>query len=313
MSQDYYKILEVDKSADQADIKSAYRKLAKQYHPDKNKGDSKAEEKFKQVAEAYDTLGDTKKRAAYDNMNQGGSRQWGRSGFGGNSAGFGFDDFVNNMFHGAGGGFQQTHFDTSHLNIEVDIKKDLISLLDQEEVVISFKRDTFSGETEDRKIQFKLNLRGKKYNIVKKGEDYYIVLVIEGLGNETKGTRSDIWGHTEEFHAMGNLTVNVKIESDKKFRLENGNIIEDVEIDLATVLFNDKGDYIVDSVLGKKYRIDIKNPKNLSTLKFTVKGNGIVNSQGRIGDYIANLVVIAPDLEKIDKKDLDTLKDILSK
>jgi DnaJ-class molecular chaperone len=112
---------------------------------------------------------------------------------------------------------------------------------------------------------------------------------------------------------MGNLTVNVKIESDKKFRLENGNIIEDVEIDLATVLFNDKGDYIVDSVLGKKYRIDIKNPKNLSTLKFTVKGNGIINAQGRIGDYIANLVVIAPDLEKIDKKDLDTLKDILSK
>ena len=313
MSQDYYKILEVDKSANQAEIKSAYRKLAKQYHPDKNKGDSKAEEKFKQVAEAYDTLGDTKKRAAYDNVGQGRSQQWGKSGFGGNNAGFGFDDFVNNMFHGASGGFQQAHFDTSHLNIDVDIKKDLISLLNQEEVVISFKRETFSGETEDRKIQFKLNLRGKRYNIVEKGKDNYITIVIEGLGNETQGTRSNIWGQPEQFHAMGNLTVNIKIESEKKFRLENGNIIEDIEIDLATVLFNDEKNYTVNSILGKKYRIDIKNPKNLSTLKFTVKGNGIINSQGRLGDYIANLVVIAPDLEKIDKKDLDTLKQILSK
>ena len=312
MNQDYYKILEVDKSASQADIKSAYRKLAKQYHPDKNKGDIKAEEKFKQIAEAYDTLGDAKKRAAYDNKGQGRSQQWGRSGFGGANAGFGFDDFVNNMFHGAGG-FQQTPFDTSHLNIEVNIEKDLISLLNQEDITVSFKRDTFSGETEDRKIQFKLNLRGKRYNIIKRGEDYYIILVIEGLGNETRGTRSNIWGHPEEFHAMGNLTVNVKIKSDKKFRLENGNIIEDVEIDLATVLFNDKGDYIVDSILGKKYRIDIKNPKNLSTLKFTVKGNGIINSQNRLGDYTANLVVVAPDLEKLNADEINTLKDILSK
>ena len=63
---DYYKILGVDKKASQDEIKKAYRKLAVKYHPDKNPGDKKAEEKFKEAAEAYEVLGDEKKRAAYD-------------------------------------------------------------------------------------------------------------------------------------------------------------------------------------------------------------------------------------------------------
>lgn len=66
MKKDYYKILGVKKDASQDDIKKAYRKLAVKYHPDKNPGDKKAEEKFKEAAEAYEVLGDEKKRAAYD-------------------------------------------------------------------------------------------------------------------------------------------------------------------------------------------------------------------------------------------------------
>ena len=67
MKKDYYKILGVDKKASQDEIKKAYRKLAIKYHPDKNPGDKKAEEKFKEAAEAYEVLGDEKKRAEYDN------------------------------------------------------------------------------------------------------------------------------------------------------------------------------------------------------------------------------------------------------
>ena len=67
MKKDYYKILGVNKDASQDDIKKAYRKLAIKYHPDKNPGDKKAEEKFKEAAEAYEVLGDEKKRAEYDN------------------------------------------------------------------------------------------------------------------------------------------------------------------------------------------------------------------------------------------------------
>lgn len=75
MSQrDYYEILGVDKNAQQDQIKSAYRKLAMQYHPDRNQGDSTAEEKFKEAAEAYEVLSDADKRARYDRYGHQGMR-----------------------------------------------------------------------------------------------------------------------------------------------------------------------------------------------------------------------------------------------
>ena len=64
--EDYYALLGVKKTAGDAELKSAYRKLAKQYHPDVNPGDAEAERKFKQVSEAYDVLKDPQSRAAYD-------------------------------------------------------------------------------------------------------------------------------------------------------------------------------------------------------------------------------------------------------
>ncbi|MCL5773141.1 MAG: DnaJ domain-containing protein, partial [Firmicutes bacterium] len=63
---DYYKILGVDRNASEKDIKLAYRRLAKKYHPDVNKGDKSSEEKFKEINEAYDVLSDKEKRARYD-------------------------------------------------------------------------------------------------------------------------------------------------------------------------------------------------------------------------------------------------------
>jgi DnaJ-class molecular chaperone with C-terminal Zn finger domain len=82
MNKDYYKILGVNKNATSSEIKKAYRELAKKYHPDKNKGNIEAEEKFKEIQEAYDTLGDEKKRKEYDNPMF--SKQYGN-----------FDDLVN--------------------------------------------------------------------------------------------------------------------------------------------------------------------------------------------------------------------------
>ena len=63
---DFYKTLGIEKGADSADIKKAYRKMAMKYHPDRNKDDKAAEEKFKKVSEAYEVLKDEQKRAAYD-------------------------------------------------------------------------------------------------------------------------------------------------------------------------------------------------------------------------------------------------------
>ena len=72
---DYYEVLGVSKSADDTEIKKAYRKLALKYHPDKNPHDKSAEEKFKEAAEAYEVLSDTDKRARYDRFGHAGVSQ----------------------------------------------------------------------------------------------------------------------------------------------------------------------------------------------------------------------------------------------
>ena len=85
---DYYEVLGVDKSATDQDLKRAYRKLAKKYHPDANPGNKEAEEKFKEASEAYAVLSDKEKRAQYD--------QFGHAAFeggAGGAGGFGGFDF----------------------------------------------------------------------------------------------------------------------------------------------------------------------------------------------------------------------------
>ena len=66
MAKDYYKVLGVERAADEKDIKSAYRKLARKYHPDINPGNKQAEERFKELGEAYEVLSDSDKRRKYD-------------------------------------------------------------------------------------------------------------------------------------------------------------------------------------------------------------------------------------------------------
>ncbi len=84
MSQDFYSILGVDKSADDKEIKKAFRKLAMKYHPDRNPDNPEAEEKLKEASRAYETLSDPEKRATYDRMGHAAYEQgMGAGGFGG--------------------------------------------------------------------------------------------------------------------------------------------------------------------------------------------------------------------------------------
>src|SRR5512142_3086877 len=78
---DYYAILDVPRTAADEDIKKSYRKLAMKYHPDRNNGSKEAEERFKEITEAYDVLRDPQKRAAYDRYGEAGLRGAGAAGF----------------------------------------------------------------------------------------------------------------------------------------------------------------------------------------------------------------------------------------
>lgn len=102
-NKDYYQTLGIDKKASEQDIKKAYRKLAQQYHPDKNKGDEAANARFKEINEAYEVLSDKQKRATYDQFGSAGAN-FGQ-GFSGNGQGFGGFGFDMNDFGGGASSF----------------------------------------------------------------------------------------------------------------------------------------------------------------------------------------------------------------
>ncbi|TNC80537.1 MAG: molecular chaperone DnaJ [Oleiphilus sp.] len=123
---DYYEILSVDRSADDKEIKKAYRRLAMKYHPDRNPDDHEAEEKFKEATEAYEVLADPQKRAAYDQYGHAGvdPNSGGGAGFG--SGGFSdiFGDVFGDIFGGGGGGGRSRSARGADLryNLELDLE-----------------------------------------------------------------------------------------------------------------------------------------------------------------------------------------------
>jgi len=130
---DYYDVLGVTKSASPEDIKSAYRKLAVKYHPDKNPGDKAAEDKFKEASEAYGILSDKSKKENYDNFGHaafenGGGGQGGFGGFGG-FGGSDFSDIFEDFFGDFGGGRRGNRRNSS--NRGSDLRYDLSITLEE--------------------------------------------------------------------------------------------------------------------------------------------------------------------------------------
>ena len=123
LTDDFYKALGVSEDASESDIKKAYRKLSRKYHPDLNPGDEQAEKKFKEISEAYDVLSDKKQREEYDQIRRYGAAGMGAGGFGGGGFGGGYpgadafggfrggtstniniDDLLGGLFGGSTGG-----------------------------------------------------------------------------------------------------------------------------------------------------------------------------------------------------------------
>lgn len=119
---DYYEVLGVSRDASEAEIKKAYRKLARQYHPDVNKDDPSAEAKFKEVAEAYEVLSDSEKRARYNQFGHAGTdpNGFGGAGFGGADFG-GFGDIFDMFFGGGNGGRRRGPQKGADLRYDLDI------------------------------------------------------------------------------------------------------------------------------------------------------------------------------------------------
>lgn len=127
---DYYDVLGINRAASDDDIKKAYRKLAMQHHPDRNKDNKESEEKFKEVSEAYEILKDPQKRAAYDRFGHDAFKNGGAGGSGFNpndfAGGFGsaFSDIFENMFGGGGTGGARANGQGSDLQYTLEITLD---------------------------------------------------------------------------------------------------------------------------------------------------------------------------------------------
>ena len=199
MSQDYYQILGVSRSAEAAEIKKAYRRLAKKYHPDVSK-EANAETKFKEIQDAYDVLGDDEKRKMYDqygsqweHAQKGGFQQGNPFGGGFSGADFGgYDDLFSQFF--GGGSRQQRPQRSRDLDIEIDV-----SLMDaihgaERQIELTYQSQGANGYPEQKHKRLKIKIpenvsNGQKIRLKGQGgdsqSDLYVKVNVKTSGQYT--------------------------------------------------------------------------------------------------------------------------------
>jgi DnaJ-class molecular chaperone len=322
---DYYSILEVNKTASEAEIKKAYRKLALKYHPDKNGGDGSAEEKFKQISEAYQILGDSKKRADYDlkqNPFANGQKRGG---------GFGFDDFIKNTFRDDGFRSRQSQKRkqttqkgpiTEHLNINLEKEVDLTDAIHGVEITISFIRQkvNYLGKVADRlqyekveeekEVSIKLDLKSIFLNIKEEGDKLVAKVRLSRLGHEDVLDGINMWGDWESTQLAGDVYINVTFNKSDRIKLEANKIIHRAEISLYDAILSEEP-LEIETIVGKKYSVNLKKVKNLSKIEMNIPGEGIFGENGKRGDYLIKFEVIAPNFSLLSEEELAKFNDLL--
>ncbi|MBR5599604.1 MAG: J domain-containing protein [Alphaproteobacteria bacterium] len=274
MVKNLYDVLGVDKNASEVELKSQYRKLARKYHPDLNKDNKEAAEKFKEISSAYDILGDKEKRKKYDNneidyegkptgygMGGFGSRgdyqTYGHSGF--NGAGFDFSSiFGEDIFGGFGGrGFQNRRHKGQDVSYSLDV---------------DFLDAVKGGEKS-------VVLNGKQLNVkIPEGTIDGQVLRLKGQG--AAGMQGG---------ANGDALITIKVKNHPYFKVEGNNILIDLPISIKEAVLGAK--VIVPTIDGK-VNLSIP-PYSSSGEKLRLKGKGIKYKTG-VGDEIVNLIIKAP-------------------
>jgi curved DNA-binding protein len=306
---DYYQILGVDKKASQEDIKKAYRKLAMKYHPDRNRDNKAAEDKFKDINEANEVLSDPDKRAKYDQLGSsyhqwqqaGGDSNfnwgaWGAPGatrvnvndfeemFGG--AG-GFSDFFHTIFGGMG--FGQTARSANagmggQRRVYQQRQPQQVAQKIEREVPISFM-EAFNGAS--RKIQI--------------NGDSYTVKIPAGAKNGTKIRIPSQDAYQQDVYLV------MDVQPDQRFKREGSNLITEVLVDLPT------------AVLGGK--VKVPTPTGTVTLtipegtqpgqKLRLKGLGMpkLKKKNEYGDLFAKIQVKIPkNLSDAEKKVFESMR-----
>lgn len=295
---DYYKILGVDKSAGTEDIKKAYRKLARKYHPDLNPNDKEAHQKFQQINEANEVLSDPEKRKKYDQYGENwkhaeqfeqarqsqqagggaysgfGGQEFGGQDFGGGFGESGFSDFFESLFGGGGGRRKSGNvkFRGQDFNAELHLRL----------------RDAYNTH------QQVLTLNEKQIRItIPAGVENGQVIRLRGHG-----------GPGVNGGPNGDLYITFVIEEDAHYRREGNDLFRDVELDLYTALLG--GDVTIDT-LGGKVKLNVK-PETQNGTKVRLKGKGfpVYKKEGQYGDLYLTYQVKLPTRLSDREKELFT-------
>ena len=300
---DYYKVLGLDKSATEAEIKKAYRKLARKYHPDVNPGDTEAEEKFKQVNEANEVLSNPENRKKYDKYGKDWQHadayeqaeqqrnQYSRSASGGGRAQYsgGFDegdfsDFFGSMFGGgAGGGFRgggrQAQFRGQDFNATLE--------LELREVFEKHKRT--------------LTVNGKNIRLtIPAGVENGQTIKIKGYG-----------GPGVSGGPNGDLYLQFIINNNTSFRRDGANLYKTVPIDLYTLILG--GELVIETFDSSvKLKVAPETP-NGKQVKLKGKGFPVYKKEGQAGDlYITYEVKMPQNLSDKEKELFEELAKLRS-
>ncbi|MCT7520320.1 DnaJ C-terminal domain-containing protein [Aliarcobacter cryaerophilus] len=273
MAKSLYETLEVSENASADEIKKAYRKLARKYHPDVNK-DPKAEEKFKEINAAYEVLSDPQKKQQYD--------QYGDSMFDGQNfsdfarnqgGGVDLDEILRQMFGGGAAGFGRSNFGGGFGFDAPDL-------------------DTNAQIT----IPFEVAVLGGKRNI-SLNNDSFDIKIPEGIED---GQRIRAKGKGKSYQGQrGDLILKINISPSNEYEREFDNLIKYFDLPLKTALFGGKVDI---KTIHKD--ITLKVPQNTKqNQKFRVKELGVLNRKTKVrGDLYLKANIILPKVEDLSSE-----------
>lgn len=303
---DYYQTLGVSKTATQDDIRKAFRKLARQFHPDTAKDKKAAEEKFKEINEAYEVLSDPEKRSKYDELGPNWNQQgpppgWGQTAGGGfprggmhtgpggtefHFGGTGFSDFFEQIFggmrgaRGGFGGYEEMAPERGE-DVEADILVTLEEALHGSTRSISFRRGE-GGKVETFTVKIPRGIReGQRIRLA-------------GQGNAGGG-------------GAGDLYLRVKYQKHPDFDIDGTNLLYDLEVPVWDAVL---GCEVTVPTLAGRAKLKVP-PGSQPGRKFRLPGMGLPGKDGTRGDLLAVLSIEVP--APVDDAERDLWRQIASR
>jgi curved DNA-binding protein len=276
---DYYKILGVDRKASADEIRATYRKLAMKYHPDKNPGDKKAEDRFKEINEAYQVLGDDSKRAKYDQL---GSAYTNFRGRGGNPTDFQWDDWFNQ--NASQRGRTYTNMDDAFGGGNVNSFSDFFRMMFGESMRSSV-RNSVSGYEQAAQISFDEALNGTTRQLQTSGKKLNVKIP---AGVKT-GSKVRVAGAGPE---GSDLYLVIDVQADNRFEQDGSNLTTTSTISVFTMILG--GDADVETPTGK---VKLNIPAGTAPEQvFRLAGRGMPNLKDpkTKGDLYVKLKVQIP-------------------